>query len=179
MAMPGQLEVDWCYFSLYQVNHEGDNTWRIWNQPSTDPDWQERNYAPSLRSFWAAEAARRQGKRAFHKFHLALLHARHAQGQSLAAPETVHLAARTAGLDMAQFKESLRDPSCLDRLASDHTRADEMDVFGTPTFVFPDADPAYLKLSQLPQPEEGLAFWDEFHRLVAGRPFVQEIKRSH
>ena len=175
--MPGQLTVDWCYFYLHQVNHDGASSWRIWDQPSIDEGWQERNYATSLRSFWAAEAARRQGMDAFQQYHIALLRARYAQGLSLAAPETVHLVAREVGLDIAQFQESIHDPSCLQRLASDYTRADEIDVFGTPTFVFPGAVPAYLKLSQLPESEEGLAFWREFHQIVAGRPFVQEIKR--
>lgn len=177
--MPDQLEVNWRYFSLYQVNHEGDSTWKIWQQPTTDHNWQERNYAPSLRAFWAAEAARRQGPEAFRRFHQALLRARHQQGQALARPETVLLTAKAAELDIKQFQASLGDPSCLDRLTMDHTRADEMDVFGTPTFVFPGAEPAYLKLGQLPELEEGLAFWEEFYRMVADRPFVQEIKRPH
>ena len=177
--MPSRLDINWCYFSLYQVNHEGPATWKIWQQPLTDPDWEAWNYAPSLRSFWAGEAARRQGEDAFCRFHLALLRARHRHGTSLAEPETVFLAAQTAGLELAQFQTSLGDPSCLDRLAQDHTRAVGMGIFGTPTFVFPGAEPAYLKLSRLPELKESLDFWHEFHQIVAGRPFVVEIKRPH
>ena len=33
-------------------------------------EWEESSYAIALRTFWAAEAARRQGKEAFRRFHL-------------------------------------------------------------------------------------------------------------
>lgn len=176
-GLPDQLAIRWRAFSLVQVNHEGDPGWRIWDQPLIDPGWQERPYAPSLRAFWGAEAARRQGDEAHRRFHLALLRARHRQGLSLAKPETIQAAAQVAGLELAPFREALEDPSCLQRLARDHTEASEVGVFGTPTLVFPGAEPAYLKLSDLPQPEEALAFWAEFQSIVAGRPYVLEIKR--
>lgn len=176
-ALPGRWTIRWRAFSLYQVNYEGDKSWRIWDQPLTDPDWQERSYAPSLRAFWGAEAARRQGDEAHRRFHLALLRARHRQGLSLAKPETILAAAQVAGLELAPFQEALEDPSCLLRPARDHADASDRGVFGTPTLVFPGAEPAYLKLSELPGAEEGLAFWAEFQSIVAGRPYVQEIKR--
>jgi hypothetical protein len=178
-ALPDQIGINWRYFSLHQVNYKGADTWQIWNQPLGDPDWTERDYMPSLRSFWGAEAARRQGEDAFRRFHQALLRSRHQLDQSLARHETVLSAAERAELDMVQFRAALVDPTCLERLAADHTRAVDMGIFGTPTFAFPDAVPAYLKLSQLPEPEDALAFWQEFYRIVAGRPFVLEIKRPH
>lgn len=177
--MPGRLDINWCYFSLYQVNHEEPTTWKIWQQPLTDPDWEAQNYAPSLRSFWAGEAARRQGEDAFRRFHLALLRARHHHGKSLAEPDTLLVAAQEAGLKLEQFQASLGDPSCLDRLAQDHTRAVEMGIFGTPTLAFPGSEPAYLKLNRIPRPDESEAFWQEFHQIVVGRSFVVEIKRPH
>lgn len=177
IGQPGPWTIRWRAFSLYQVNHGGDRSWRIWEQPLIDPDWAERPYAPSLRAFWAAEAARRQGEEAHQRYHLALLRARHQQGLSLAKPETLWAAAQVAGLEPGAFQQALDDPTCLQRLAQDHTEATEVGVFGTPTFVFPGAEPAYLKLSDLPDPEEAVAFWAEFQRIVAGRPYVQEIKR--
>jgi predicted DsbA family dithiol-disulfide isomerase len=139
----------------------------------------ERDYGPSLQAFWAAEAARLQGSGAFSRFHLALVRVRHQQEKSFAQPETLKLAAEMAGLDLPQFQTALADPACLNRLAADHTRADEMEIFGTPTFSFPEARPAYLKLGALPEPEEALAFWHEFRQIVADRSFVLEIKRPH
>jgi protein-disulfide isomerase len=178
-VLPGQLEINWRYFSLYQINHEGDKSWKIWEQPLVDDGWEERNYAPSLRAFWAAEAARRQGSEAFARFHLALGRTRYQQGLSYAQPETMQLAAEIAQLDLGRFQAALADPTCMERLAADHTQADGMDIFGTPTFAFPEARPAYLKLSHLPEPEEALAFWHEFRQIVAERSFVTEIKRPH
>ena len=176
--MPDQLSVDWRFFSLHQANHS-DAAWRIWDQPALDHDWRERDYAPSLRAFWGAEAARRQGKESFDRFHLALLRARHRDNRSLEQPETVLLAAESAGLDMTQFKRDLDDPGCLERLAADHGQAERMGVFGTPTFAFTGSEPAYLKLSRIPDPEEAKALWKEFHSMVTGMPFVLEIKRPH
>jgi 2-hydroxychromene-2-carboxylate isomerase len=144
-----------------------------------DEGWEERNYAPSLRAFWAAEAARRQGSEAFARFHLALGRARYQQGLSYAQPETMQLAAKSAQLDLVQFRAALADPTCLERLATDHTHADGLGIFGTPTFAFPEAQAAYLKLSHLPEPEEALAFWHEFRQIVGERAFVTEIKRPH
>jgi len=178
-SLPDQLSINWRLFSLHQVNHKEKATWKIWNQPLLDGEWQENEYAPALRSFWGAEAARRQGEEAFARFHLALLRARHRDGHTLARPETVLSAAETADLDISQFRESLGDSTCLERLAADHTLAEGMDVFGTPTFVFLDAQPAYLRLSRIPDPEDSLRLWEQFHRVVVGMPFVLEIKRPH
>ena len=105
-----------------------------------DEGWSERDYAPSLRAFWAAEAARRQGSEAFERFHLALGRVRHQQGMSYAQPETVQLAAEMAELDLAQFQAALTDPTCLDLLGRRTIpRRKQMDIFGTPTFAFPGA----------------------------------------
>ena len=144
-----------------------------------DQAWQERDYAASLLAFWGAEAARRQGKKPFERFHLALLRARHRDNLSLAQPETVLQAAESAELYMKEFQESLHDPSCLERLASDHKQAIGLGVFGTPTFACEAAEPTYLKLSQIPDPDEAVEFWKEFRRMVTGMAYVQEIKRPH
>jgi predicted DsbA family dithiol-disulfide isomerase len=164
---------------LHQVNHEDGDTWKIWEQPLSGREWQEASYAMALRTFWAAEAARRQGKEAFRRYHLALLRERHQRGQKLGEPETLRAVAARTGLDLEVFARDLNDPGCLQRLAEDYTRAEGLDVFGAPTFVFPGADPAYLKLTRLLAPEEALGFWDEFYSVVAQRPYVLEIKRPH
>ncbi len=177
--MPGELDIHWCFFSLHQVNHENGDTWKVWEQPLSGEDWEESSYAMALRAFWAAEAARRQGEEAFRRFHLALLRERHQRGQKLGEPEMLRAVAAQVGLDMAAFEQALVDPTCLHRLAKDHSRAEGLDVFGAPTFVFPGADPVYLKLTRLLTPEESLGFWKEFHSTAAHRPYVLEIKRPH
>lgn len=177
--MPGQLRINWCHFSLHQINYRGEDDWKIWEQPLTGQGWEKERYAASLRAFWGAEAARRQGEAALQRFHRALLRRAYEDGMALAESETLSVAASDAHLDAARFQEVLDDPSCLDRLAQDHTRAVSRGVFGTPTFVFPAAEPAYLKLARVPTPEESLNFWEAFRSTVADRPYVLEIKRPH
>lgn len=161
------------------MNHEDGNTWKVWDQPLSGKEWEESSYAMALRAFWAAEAARRQGKEAFRRYHLAVLRERHQQGQKLGEPETLRALAAQVGLDLDSFERDLGDPTCLKRLAEDHTQAEALDVFGVPTFVFPGADPAYVKLKRVLTLEEALGFWGEFHSTVAHRPYVLEIKRPH
>lgn len=161
------------------MNHEEKDTWKIWDQPLAVDDWQEQRYAAALRAFWSAEAARRQGKGAFRRYHQALLRERHQNGKGLGEPGMLRAVAVQAGLDLDGFERALGDTACLERLAEDHTRAEALDVFGTPTFVFPGAEPVYLKLAQVPSPEEGLDFWEVFHSTAAHRPYVLEIKRPH
>jgi predicted DsbA family dithiol-disulfide isomerase len=178
-ALPGQLEIEWRYFSLSQVNHPEGNTWKVWEQPSKDQEWQGQRYARSLRAFWAAEAARCQGSDAFHRFHRALLRATHLHGQPLADPATLHRAAQEAGLHMPDFVQALDDEACLERLAIDHAQAENLGVFGTPTLVFPGARPVYLKLERVLTLEESLDFWGAFRTTAADRPYVLEMKRPH
>jgi predicted DsbA family dithiol-disulfide isomerase len=131
-----------------------------------------------LRSFWAAEAARRQGEDAFWRFHQALLYARHVQGRDLADRQTQREVARQVELNLDQFERDWHDRSLLDRLKADHTRAvSESNIFGTPSFVFPGVEAVYLKLAKVPEGEEALSFWQTFYQVAAQMPWVVEMKR--
>ncbi len=176
-----ELQANWCYFALHQQNYTGDEGWLFWQQPLENKNWQQEEYAVTLYMFWAAEAARRQGAEAFSRFHLALLAANHAtEGQKkikdLAAIKQV---AQDVNLDMAQLEQDLQDPSCLERLATDHAQATnpELNIFGTPTFVFPDASPAYLKIKRLTTADEAVASWQTFYQVTTQQPYIMEIKR--
>lgn len=166
-----RLVVNWKYFSLEQVNSQEGPDWKLWEQPDDYP-------SRGLLAFRAAEAARRQGNEAFERFHLALLRARHEQRQKLHEEATVWGAAQEAGLDLARFKKDLPDRSLLAKLAEDHTTAVERyGVFGTPTLVFPNGRAAYLKMKPPPPPEETLEVFETLCRVIAARPYIEEIKR--
>jgi 2-hydroxychromene-2-carboxylate isomerase len=169
--------VNWRCFSLTQVNYRIKDGWKVWEQPAKDERWQEQDYARALRLFWAAEAGRRQGMDAFHRLHIGLLRAIHRDKMELNSLGTVIEAAQRAGLDMARFAQAMQDPSCLERLAADHTAGVEQRVFGVPTFVFPEAQPAYLKLTRVLTDQEALDCWRSFTTVVASQPYVLEIKR--
>lgn len=164
------LELHWRYFSLEQVNQKHGPDWKLWEQPES--------YPSRGRLAWkGAEAARQQGPEAFERFHLALLRLRHEESWELTRPETIVEAARRAGLDLEQFQRDFQ-AATLDGLARDHEEGvQRYGVFGTPTLVFPGGRAAYLKLRPLPPESEYPAVWERLKDIIAGRPYIEEIKR--
>lgn len=169
--------VNWRYFSLAQVNYKARDDWKVWNAPAQDTDWEAQKYARGLRCFWASAAARAQGPDAFARYHVALVRAIHAERQELPSFDPLVELAREQKLDVAQFRDALRDRELLQQLADDHTAGEAHEVFGVPTFAFGDAVPAYLKLAKVLEPAEAVQFWGEYRQIVADRPYVAEIKR--
>lgn len=174
---PDQLEANWRFFSLKQVNHRLRDGWQIWDQPAQDADWESQESARSLRFFWAAEAARRQGDAAFKRFHLNLLRAIHAEKREMDDWDAVQTVAIESELNMGHFQQDIGDSTALERLAEDHQAGAAQNVFGTPTFDFPDADPAYIKIAQVLNEQEARELWHSFQTMVVGQPYVKEIKR--
>ncbi len=166
-----KLTIDWKYFSLEQVNSQQGPQWKIWEQPE--------NYSSrGLSAFRAAEAARRQGEAVFSSFHIALLRAKHEQGQDIADMSTLTEVAESVDLEMAQFQKDFGDRRLLAKLAEDHTFAVEtLGIFGTPTLVFPERQAIFLKMSSPPPPEESLSVFAELRYLAEQRRYIQEIKR--
>jgi predicted DsbA family dithiol-disulfide isomerase len=164
------LEIDWKYLSLEQINSKEGEDWKIWEQPATYP----------MRSRWAfrgAEAARKQGQAAFEAFHLKLLEARHVDRKELASQDTVIEAAADAGLDMEQFKKDF-DAATIDQVGEDHQEGVEnYGVFGTPTLVFEGGKSGYLKMRPIPPDDELASTWEQVKGLIAGRSEISEIKR--
>jgi hypothetical protein len=170
-------QVTWRYFSLAQVNYKAKDGWQVWNAPRQDPNWGEQTYARGLRFFWASAAAKAQGQETWERFHLALLNAIHAERREFTSFEPILEVAQGVGLDMDRMVEDIANQELLHQLAEDHTAASEYNVFGVPTFLFAGAEPAYLKLSRLLEPDEAVDFWETYQNLVAQRPYVIEIKR--
>ncbi|MBI2861428.1 MAG: DsbA family protein [Chloroflexi bacterium] len=170
-AYGDRLSVGWRYFSLEQVNAK-DPEFKVWEAP---PEYKSRG----LLAFRAAEAARRQGERAFQRLHDELLETRFVRKQRLHERETIIDAAQRAGLDLERFQRDLEDPTNLRRLAEDHTEAVERyRIFGTPTLVFANGQAAYLKLEDVPaSTEEAARDFELLHELIAERPYIWEVKR--
>jgi predicted DsbA family dithiol-disulfide isomerase len=165
------IEVTWKFFPLEEVNAPPDADFPIWDLPS---DRRSRGRD----SFHAAAAARRQGEEAFERFHAALLTLKHEEGQDHGKRSTLDEAASRARLDLARFAADLGDRGLLAQIKSDYVAGkEELGVFGTPTFVFPNGQSAYLRILPPPPPDEAVAFWLDFVRDVRDRPYLQEIKR--
>ena len=167
-----EFNVTWKNFQLQQVNSKEEPEWKVWELP-------DHHDARSMVAAVAGEAALRQGTDAHERFHLALLTARHGQEQRVALNEDAAVAdiAEQTGLDVARFREDLKDQSLVQKVADDHTEAAQVHgVFGTPTFVFENGNSVYLK-SFIPPEEDAGAFFGHFVGLMRDMSFVGEMKR--
>jgi predicted DsbA family dithiol-disulfide isomerase len=165
------IEVTWKFFPLEEVNAPPDADMPIWDLP---PDRRSRGRD----SFHAAAAVRRQGREAFERFHAELLTLKHDEAQDHGKRSTLEEAAARARLDLTRFAADLDDKGLLAEIKTDYLAGkEELGVFGTPTFVFPNGQSAYLRILPPPPPEDAVAFWLEFVRNVRDRPYLQEIKR--
>jgi predicted DsbA family dithiol-disulfide isomerase len=170
--MGADLTVNWKYFSLEQVNSKEGPYWKLWEQPE--------DYASRGRNaFRAAEAARKQGDARFEAFHHALLKARHVDRRDITDKAVLAEVAEAAGLDVARFNEDMSSGEAMAKLAADHTFAVEnLSVFGTPTLVFPDGKPVFVKMMPPPSAEDSARVFDEVRQVAEGRPEIKEIKRT-
>ncbi|MBI2873049.1 MAG: DsbA family protein [Chloroflexi bacterium] len=165
------IQVNWRYFSLEQVNQKVGPDFKVWEQPDDYP-------SKGLWAMRAAEAVRRhQGEEAFLRFHWALLAARHVDRKEIDDVQVVLEVARSVKVDAERLERDIRDRSILQAIARDHTTSvDQYGAFGTPTFVFPNGGAAYLKMLR-PRPEDSLRTWDNVLALMQDDLFVGEVKR--
>jgi predicted DsbA family dithiol-disulfide isomerase len=163
--------VTWRFFPLEEVNAPADAEVKIWDLPA---DRRSRGRD----SMHAAMAARRQGPEAFDRFRRELLALKHEGGLDHGLRSTQEEAARRAELDLGKFATDLEDRALLSQIRDDYQHArNEHAVFGTPTFVFPNGQAAYVKLLPPPPAEEAVPLWHDFVRSVRDRPYLREIKR--
>jgi predicted DsbA family dithiol-disulfide isomerase len=165
------IEFDWRFFPLEQVNAPADTEETVWELPP-------ENRSQARNSMHAAAAARRQGQETFERFSLALLELKHDKGQDHGKRATLEAAAAAAGLDLERFRTDLEDRSLLLNIRDDYLHGRNVHgVFGTPTFVFPGGESAYLQIRPAPPADDALALWEDFVRDVRDRPYLREIKR--
>jgi predicted DsbA family dithiol-disulfide isomerase len=166
-----RLLIEWYAFPLEQVNSNQGPDWKLWEQPD---EYKSRG----LWAFRGGEAARRQGKELFERFHMVLLRARHVQERDIANPEVLIEVAKEVGLDVDMFRQDLLSRNLLAKIGEDYTRGvKEHGVWGTPTLVFNGRQAAYLKLRPAPPPEESAKLFEELFDMIHGRPYVIEVKR--
>jgi predicted DsbA family dithiol-disulfide isomerase len=149
------LEFEARHYSLTQGNHasntplpRGQPVWKLAEQAEANLDENQRG---ARLAFLASHAARQQGKHLYDRFVLELFRVKHAQKAALTM-ETMLESARHAELDLEQFQRDLADePARLKELAADLDAADEIAVFGTPTFVLESGNAAYFRFKNLPE----------------------------
>ncbi len=166
-----RLSIEWYSFPLEQVNSTRGAEWKLWEQ---DDAYESKG----LWALRAGEAARRQGKEIFERFHLALLGAKHWEKKDIADREVLMAVAREVGMDAGKFRQDLFDRSLLAKIGEDYTRGvQEHGIWGTPTFVFNGCQAAYVKLRPAPPPEEAVGLFEELFHIIHDRPYVIEVKR--
>jgi predicted DsbA family dithiol-disulfide isomerase len=170
-ALGDDIEFAWRSFPLEQVNSAEGPEWKLWEQ--------DNNYVSrGFNAFRGAEAAKLQGPDQFINYHYAILESRHVEDQNIGRKEVVIEAARSAGLDVDAFEAALADRALLANIGKDYEHARNVHgVFGTPTFVFPGGEAAYIKMRPKAPDEDAVAVWNDFVETVVGRPYVHEIKR--
>ncbi|MFN8593458.1 MAG: DsbA family protein [Thermomicrobiales bacterium] len=163
--------ITWKFFPLEQVNAPEDAETAVWDLP-VDRRSRGRD------SLHAAAAARRQGNDAFERFHYALLALKHEEGQDHGVRAVLEEAATRARLDLDRYRADLADRSVLNTVRDEYTAGHEQfSVFGTPTFVFPNGNSAYVQTLPPPPAEEAVPMWEDFVTIVRDRPYLREIKR--
>lgn len=168
LASGRELKIGWRYFSLTQVNSK-DEGWTVWDAPESEK-------VKGRLAFKAAEAARRQGR--FAGLHMPLLRARHRDRLDINEVDVVERVAEEAGLDMERFRKDVADPGILEPLARDHREAvTRHGIFGTPTFVFPNGEAAYVRLSEAVEASQAEELFARVLTLAAGEPRILELKR--
>ncbi|GAA5512824.1 hypothetical protein Dcar01_01548 [Deinococcus carri] len=168
------------HYSLVQGNHTENPerkapTWWLTEQAADEGSAAQQG---SLRAFLAAQAAARQGEEAAWAFTLALFRAKHERRAELDG-DTVHTAAREAGLDLARFEADLADEAGLRQALTEDLRdAAALGVFGTPTFVLPDGNAAYLRFSQLVREADAAqTLWDLYAEVLHSGAGIETVKR--
>jgi predicted DsbA family dithiol-disulfide isomerase len=169
---PDRIKINWRYFPLEQVNAKDGPDWYLWEQLDS---YESRG----LLAFRAQIAARRQGDDAFTLMQYALLAARHEQDRDITRRETMRELAQSVDLDMVAFERDLDDRSLMAEIGEDYREGRlQHNVFGTPTFVFPEGATAYLKVLPPPPNNAAVEFFNQFVNTVRNRPYIQEIKRA-
>jgi predicted DsbA family dithiol-disulfide isomerase len=174
VALPLGLSFEWRHFSLFQSNADPRERWQLWNE-RLDPD--DASGGSGLLPFLASQAARKQGERGYHAFRLELLRARHRDHRPMTRT-TIDEVASCAGLHLPKFRDDLSNPECRTVLAQEHYRAAALDIFGTPTFAFPNGHLAYFRIRELPRErDEALRLFSDYRHLLESYPYLETVKR--
>jgi predicted DsbA family dithiol-disulfide isomerase len=166
-----QVNFVWKAFSLEQVNSAHGPEWTVWGQPASVQSFSRNQFA-------AAYAAEKQGPGAFNAFHTALFDLHHQDRKIPGKLDTLVDAATRAGLDVEAFTRDLSDPALWARIGEDYNEGLRKGVFGTPTLVFPNGTPLYVKMYPAPPEEDTLKLWDQVVA-VSEQPYLAELKKGN
>ncbi len=166
-ALKERFRLNWRCYLLEQIN-------------SSTPGWKalEQDSGYTSRGIWPHRgglAARIQGKEEHWKYAEAIFELKHVRREDVRSRESILGIGKIAGLDMDRFTNDLDSPTRLEEINTQHTEAENMGIFGTPTFVLEDGSAAFLKTFTPPE-EEALEMFEAMLSLIS-RPRFGELKR--
>jgi predicted DsbA family dithiol-disulfide isomerase len=163
------FDIEWKTFSLENIN--------LPEEASADELWstatERRGLLPAAAAKWVQTNAPDSAK----TFQRAMFDARHVDREKIGRPEVTGQILEGASLDgKAIVDEIVGDPKWLEAARADHDEAAQLGIFGVPTFVFPGAAPAFVRLLEVTEGERAVEIYE---RLVAAAtdPTIHEIKR--
>jgi len=163
------LEIEFKTFSLENIN--------LPEEGSADELW---STAPERRGLYPAAAAKWVQTNANEKtisYWKAMFDARHVDHEKIGEPDVTAKVLNGIGLDGgAIVQEISSDPKWLEAARADHDEANELGIFGVPTFVFPDSAPAFVRLLEITEGQRAVAIFKNV-QASASDPTIHEIKR--
>lgn len=126
---------------------------RVWTGDEAPPS---HSVPPAV----AVKASARQG--AFHRYHMALMHAYFAENRNVTSSETILAVAGECGLDVGAFARDLTDPSIAEEVVADHNEAIAADIHSVPSVVLEGG-------FQIPGAQEAAVYRRVIDKLIAKR----------
>lgn len=163
------LDLEWKTFSLENINLPED--------ASADELWATATERRGLIPAAAAKWIQTQAPDSLGTYVNAMFNARHVDKEKIGQPPVTAKVLSSVGLDGdAIVAELTSESKWLEAARADHEEANELGIFGVPTFVFPDAPPAFTRLLEVTEGERAVEIFERV-RVAASDPTIHEIKR--
>lgn len=163
------LDLEWKTFSLENVNLPED--------ASADELWATATDRRGLFPAAAAKWIQTNQPDRLDDYVPAMFNARHVDREKIGQPIVTARVLASIGLDGdAIVGDIADDPKWLEAARSDHNEADELGIFGVPTFVFGDSAPSFVRLLEVTEGQRALEIYDRV-RTAATDATIHELKR--
>jgi predicted DsbA family dithiol-disulfide isomerase len=163
------LDLEWKTFSLENVNLPQD--------ASADELWATATERRGLIPAAAAKWIQTQDPTKLGDYVTTMFNARHVDKEKIGQPIVTARILASIGLDGdAIVDEITKESKWLEAARADHQEADELGIFGVPTFVFPGAAPAFTRLLEVTEGKRAVEIYEHV-RTAANDPTIHEIKR--
>lgn len=163
-------DIRWRSFSLEHVNLEPDkHPDELWGEPE-----RRRGILPAAAAQWAMD----RDPGLFGSVQRAIFDANHVDRRKIGRPDVLAEVLDGCGLDgAAVVRELIEDRRWLDAARADHEAADDLNIFGVPTLVYPDRQPLFVRLLEITEGERAVAIYRKVLDAVDD-PAIHEIKKT-